>query len=417
MSLPVRHLPVVQNWDCHSCSQCCRDYDVAVTAEERQRLEAQDWSNDPEIADRPLFVRTGPWWSRSFRLNHRGEQGCIFLTREKRCLIHERYGHQAKPLACRLFPFVLVPAGDHWRVGLRYACPSAAANLGQPVAEHAGALTRLAKEYEQQHDFQKRPAPPLQGRQQIDWPDLLRIVKTLQTVLSQRHDRVERRLRKCLELARLCRQARFDSVRGNRLEEFLSILAGTLDDAVPVDPAAVPMPGWVGRVLFRQLAAMFGRKDRGEQRGLAGQGRVALLRAGCRFALGQGPVPRINGRIGIVTFADVEAPAGALPQAAEATLERYYLVKLNSLQFFGPTNFRRSFWSGLESLALTYPLAVWLARAMRPESLEKAIPDALSIVDDHFGFNPALRKTQYRMAQSILGSQGELPRLIAWMGR
>src|SRR5690242_8209962 len=107
MSLPVLPLPVLQNWDCHSCGNCCREYDVAVTEEERKRIESQGWGADPEIGRRPLVVRSGPWWSRSFRLSHRGDNGCIFLTADNRCRIHERFGADSKPLACRLFPFLL----------------------------------------------------------------------------------------------------------------------------------------------------------------------------------------------------------------------------------------------------------------------------------------------------------------------
>src|SRR5712691_4045759 len=128
MSLPIRHLPVVQNWDCHGCTNCCRDYVVHVTDEERRRILAQGWETDPDIGDLPLFVRFGPWWRRRWRLSERGNGDCVFLSPQGRCRIHERFGGDAKPLACRLFPFVLVPTENHWRVGLRYACPSVAAN-------------------------------------------------------------------------------------------------------------------------------------------------------------------------------------------------------------------------------------------------------------------------------------------------
>ena len=47
MGMPVRALPVAQNWDCHGCTHCCRSYHVPVTAEERKRIEAQGWEADP----------------------------------------------------------------------------------------------------------------------------------------------------------------------------------------------------------------------------------------------------------------------------------------------------------------------------------------------------------------------------------
>ena len=136
MSLPVRHLPVLQNWDCHVCGSCCKEYLVTVTDEERRRIEAQGWDKDPEIGDLPLFSKSGPWWARRSHLTHRGDGSCIFLTAQGRCRIHERFGYAAKPLPCRLFPFLLVPAGDYWRVGVRFAWPSAAANKGRSVTEH-----------------------------------------------------------------------------------------------------------------------------------------------------------------------------------------------------------------------------------------------------------------------------------------
>lgn len=419
MSLPIRHLPVIQNWDCHTCGQCCREYDVAVTKEERERIESQGWQADPDIGKTPLFVPTGMPWSGEYRLNHKKGHGCIFLTEDNLCKIHAKFGEKAKPLGCRLFPFVLVPTKDHWRVGVRFACPSAARNAGTPTAERAAELAQFAHEYEvhQEIDANKLPMPRLQGRQQLDWPDCLRIIKALQSLLGNREDRLERRWRKCLALAGLCRQAKFDVVKGKRLDEFLALLGETLDDEVPAEPADVPAPRWIGRILFRQLIAMYGRKDRGVLRGLARRGRIALLRSGWRFSQGTGKVPQINARIRDVTFEEIESQAEGLTPGAEEILERYYSVKLNSLQFFGPTNFRLGLWDGLDSLALTFPIILWLARAVRQDSPEEAVTQSVSIVDDHFGYNPILRTRRYQFAQRILAGQGELPRLIAWYAR
>ena len=40
--MKIRHLPVVQNWDCHVCGTCCKEYQVALTEEERKRIDALD---------------------------------------------------------------------------------------------------------------------------------------------------------------------------------------------------------------------------------------------------------------------------------------------------------------------------------------------------------------------------------------
>jgi lysine-N-methylase len=170
-------------------------------------------------------------------------------------------------------------------------------------------------------------------------------------------------------------------------------------------------------VLFRQAAAVFARKDQGPNRGLARRGRPALLAAAWRFARGTGQVPAVHARMGAVTFEQVEAAAGPLPEAAELDLERYYLVKLESLQFCGPTNFGLGFWDGLASLVLTYPIILWLARAFPELSRPEAVRLAVRVVDDNFGFNPLLGQVRQKWALGVLRFRGELARLVAWYGR
>ena len=304
MSLPIRHLPVLQNWDCHVCGSCCKEYLVTITDEERRRIEAQGWDQDAEIGDLPLFQKSGPWWARRYHLTRRGDGSCVFLTDKGRCRIHERFGYAAKPLPCRLFPFLLVPAGDHWRVGMRFACPSAAANKGRAVAEHEETLRQFAAELARREGVVLRPgddklaAPPLQKGQRVEWPELLRFVHALLTILRNRNDRMERRLRKCLTLAHLCRQARFDQIQGGRLTEFLKILVDSLEAEVPTDPATVaaprgrahPVPAGGGAVHAQGLRS---RKWRGPARpmGTSGGG-VAFRRWPGRSAAAAQPLAR-----------------------------------------------------------------------------------------------------------------------------
>jgi len=418
--MKLRNLPVLQNWDCHSCTNCCREYTVPVTAEERRRIETQGWEREADLAGARLFSSKGPWWARRYHLAHRGDAGCVFLGADNRCRIHARYGAEAKPLACRLFPFVLVPVADHWRISLRFACPSVAANRGRPLAAHRTELERLASLLQVQEGVGQTaaPPPPLQSRQSVEWRDLHRFVAAVLALLRNPEDRIERRWRKCLALAKLCRQGRFDTISGGKLTEFLDVLSQGLGDEVPSEPAQVPSPGWVGRVLFRQEAAVYSRKDQGLARGRATRNWLTRLGIGCRFAVAWGKVPQVNAllRPG-VTFAALEQPAGPLPAAAEQVLERYYLAKVESLQFCGATGFGLPFWDGLDTLALTLPLILWLSRGLQMASRHDAIIQATSIVDDHVGFNRVLNAARHRLAVRILASRGELERLIAWYSR
>jgi lysine-N-methylase len=128
-----------------------------------------------------------------------------------------------------------------------------------------------------------------------------------------------------------------------------------------------------------------------------------------------GPVPPLHKALPAATFEQIEEPRGPLPTEAEEILERYYVIKVGSLQFCGGgTNVRLSFWEGLESLALTYPILMWVARMYRDRSREDALLQALSIVDDSFGFNRMLTTSRQRVSFRILARGGDLARLIAW---
>ena len=423
MTLPLYQLPVVQNWDCHVCGTCCQEYLVTITDEERRRIEAQGWDREAERGGYEPFRRVGPPWARRTVLSHRGDGSCVFLSDKGRCRIHERFGYATKPLPCRLFPFVLVPAGDRWAVGLRFACPSAAESKGRPLPEHNDELRQFAVMLAEREGLQKQPVgslvppPYLQGTQRVAWPEVHRLVDGLLDILRGRGEPMERRLRKCLGVAAELRKARLENVEGARLSELVKLVRSTVEASMPANLMTVPPPGWIGRVLFRQAAALYTRKDHGPNRGLAGQGRVALFFAAMRFARGGGAVPRMHKWLPETTFAEVEKPRGPVPMEVEKLLERYYTFKVGALQFCGAASFGMPFWDGFEALALTFPVLHWVARTFTDVPREQAFLKALSIVDDHFGFNKVLATARQRLSFRILAWTGELPKLIAWYSR
>jgi lysine-N-methylase len=426
MSASLHPLPLIQNWDCHGCGDCCREYHVGISEAERQRIVDQGWEKEPEFQGLPLFRRYGPPWRRTTAINQHKDGTCIFLSKDQRCRIHERFGSEAKPLPCRLYPFVIIPAGNQWRIGMRFACPSAASNRGRKANEHlVGMQTQLA-ELLVREELGDRPASPielglgppnLQGWRKVSWSDLDQFIDALSAIVRNSADPMELRIRKLLSLTRLCRNARFDTIQGTRLKEFLNILTASLDADTPRDPASLPPPGWIGRVLFRQALAVYTRKDQGRKRGLSRKGRVALLLAACRFVWGSGPVPKLHAGLPDGEFERLEERAGPLPCEAEQVLERYYTVKVESLQFCGRANFRVGFWEGVESLALTYPITMWLRRLFGHLPPVEAVQSALTVMDDHFGFNRVLGSLRQRISFRILARGGELDRLVAWYSR
>jgi lysine-N-methylase len=417
MTVPIRNLPVMQNWDCHGCSDCCR-IEAVITDQEKQRIEALDLAHDPEVAPGPWFARAGDG-SHHWRLAHRPDGGCVFLTTGNRCRLEERFGAEVKPFVCRLFPFMLIPAGNHWRVGMRFSCPSAAANSGRPVTDAEKDLTQLSRSLEQHVGRSAESAPPpfLQAGHQLSWPDAHRVVDVLIEIVQHRGDRLERRLRKCLALARVCGQTRLDALQGNKLSKFLQAVRNSLETDVPREPADLPPPDRLfGGVLFRVLLAIFARRDRAVHGAHGIRRRLVRVVDGGRFVRGRGSVPRFNEFLPETSFEEVEQRVGAVPEIDE-TLERYYVVKLNSLQFCGPPNFDLPLWQGLESLILTLPMILWMARALTHLPPVEAAQKAIEIVDDHFGGNPMLGFPHIRFLERTLVERGELEKLVAWYSR
>ncbi len=417
MPFPLRNLPLMQNWDCHGCSDCCR-IEAVVTDEEKHRIEALDLANDPEVAPKPWFAPAGRR-SKKWKLTHRPDGGCVFLTSGNRCRLQERFGADAKPFVCRLFPFILIPAGKHWRVGMRFSCPSAAANRGRPVADAEKELVNLSRLLERHVGRSADSAtPPLvQAGQRLSWPDVCRIVEVLVEIVQDRSDRLERRLRKCLAMAHICGRAKLENMQGHRLSKFLQAVRGSLEADVPLEAADLPPPDrLLGGVLFRALLAIFARRDRAVYRASGVGRRLGRVLAGWRFVRGRGRVPRVNEFLPETTFEEVESCSGMPPEMDE-TLERYYVVKLNSLQFCGPSHFDMPLWAGLESLVLTLPMILWLRRAFTGRPPVEAVQQAIQIVDDHLGGNPMLGFPHIRFLVTTLAQRGELEKLVAWYSR
>ena len=123
-------IPTMQNWSCHGCTDCCRDQLlIAISAEEKLRIENQNWTMADGVDPSKMIVAG----LNHHRLGHSANGACVFLDAAGRCRIHAKFGEAAKPLACRLYPVVIHPAGNKLVIGLRFSCPSAAANRGFPA--------------------------------------------------------------------------------------------------------------------------------------------------------------------------------------------------------------------------------------------------------------------------------------------
>jgi lysine-N-methylase len=420
--LPLE-LPTIQNWSCHNCGGCCRQHAIAITEEERQRIIAQNWSASDGIpAGQPLFASAGGLpWRRTHRLAHRADGACVFLDERGLCRIHARFGEAAKPLACRVYPYALHPAGKKIVVSLRYSCPSVVANRGRSLSEQKKDLREIERLIVPE-GAERFPPPQISPGQRLDWPDTLRFVSQLDDMLSDTSAPVVVRLMAAMRTVELIGQSRFEKVRGERLDEFLELVAEAGAVETPHDPAAVAEPTPLARTQFRMLAAQYARKDTFAEAQLGWRHRWRLFRAALRFARGTGLVPPLQEGFVEVPFADLERPYGPLTPEIDELFTRYLRVKIQGLHFFGPAYYDVPLVEGFQSLALVYPVVLWMSRwlaagAGRMQLTFDDVARALAVADHHHGYSPAFGGSGFRGRVRLLARTGEIARLAAWYSR
>ena len=274
---------------------------------------------------------------------------------------------------------------------MRFSCPSAAANSGRPVADAEKDLVHLSRLLEQHVGRSADSAPPplLQAGQQLPWPDVCRVVQVLVEIVQDRGDRLERRLRKCLAVARVCGQTQLDSLQGNKLSKYLQAVRTGVEADVPREAGDLPPPDrLLGRVLFRVLLAIFAQGSR-RVPGLSHPETAGP--SARRLALRQGPWSRASRQ---------RIPAGNQLRGGrtDAAGCRRKWMRSGTL-LCGQTEFAAILRAAQLRLAvlgrpriavLTLPMILWLRRAFTGLPPVQAVQKAIQMVDDHFGGDPML---------------------------
>ena len=420
MALPLE-LPTLQNWSCHNCGGCCRQHAIEITAEEKARIESQQWdAADSPLRGQPLFVRSGWPWNRTVRLAHQADGGCVFLDEQGLCRIHGKFGEPAKPLACRVYPYAFHPAGKKIVLSLRFSCPSVVSNRGRPVRDQQRDLKELERLIVPEN-ASSIPPPPVSPGQRISWPDLLTTVSALDRLMAEPEPVLRRLLR--LELvARLLGQAKFDKISGARVTELMDLLIDASGLEVGPDLNTLAAPSSAALTMFRMLCAQLVRKDTAAISSSGWWHRVWLVRSAIRFARGRGQTPVLQAGLKEVSFADLADSYGPIPPDAEELLTRYVRVKLQGLHFCGRAYYDVPLVEGLQALLLAVAVILWTAKwHARSQDRRRFIPEdiawAIAAVDHNQGYHPALGQRTQRARTRLLAKHEEIPKLLAWSGR
>lgn len=417
--LPLE-LPTLQNWSCHNCGGCCKQHAIEVTREEFERIVKQGWRGLPGFeVGQPMFVwHAGPVWNRRYRLANREDGACVFLDDKGLCRIHSKFGEAAKPLACRVYPYALHPAGKSVTVSLRFSCPSVVANKGRRLVDSQKDLREIERLVVPEGAEQTAP-PALTSRETLDWKETLAFVDALDQTIANPKQSFVRNLLTALCWVNLVGQSKFAKIRGDRINDFLSIITAAAAQEIPQDLSAVPEPSRIGRINFRLLAGQYARKDTSVEARAGWNGRWQLLKAAWRLSRGTGNLPRLQPTLKEIPFATLEQPCGGLPAGTDELFSRYLRVKIQGLHFFGAAYYDIPFVEGFQSLVLVVPAVLWIARwivasADRQTLTLDDIQQALAIADHHHGYSPLWGQYGFRSRVRTLARLGDIERFIVW---
>jgi lysine-N-methylase len=408
-------LPQNQNFTCHSCTHCCRTYIVTVTDEERERLLRQRWEEKLSLSADELFQRVDVGGEREkWRLGHDESGACVFLAEDGLCRIHAEFGENAKPMECQIYPFAFVQTGNRARVNLRFACPSVAGNHGKSIRAQQRALERLAQRY--LAAAEKPSSPILRDGVEITWEQCDAMAQTFIAAVTDESLDLTARFLCASQLLEVLRHV----PSADRIKNFGSYRA-QLAEGIPSEGVQRVKPKHGTRVLFRQLAAIYGKKE-SEASGWSNFITALSLIAG------KGELPPLQPHLPKARFEDLEHPIGSLDNESIELLTRFYRVKLSSLAFFGSAHFGYTFIEGLGALLLTYPMILYFARWFGREGEAPAEPalggslalpavsQAVQLIDAAYGYRRALALEAQQKRIGLLTQEGALSRLIAWYG-
>ncbi len=137
-----------QRFTCQQCGMCCRGAWVVVTPAEVERYRkvgvARLYTDGGTIAEAMDIDPFEPVAHGHYRIRQRADGACGFLSADNRCRIHEELGGEAKPLACRVFPFRFHPVEGRPLVTTSASCPTIVKNEGAPLAAQAQGDRRAA---------------------------------------------------------------------------------------------------------------------------------------------------------------------------------------------------------------------------------------------------------------------------------
>ncbi len=397
--LPILMLPVAtQRYSCHGCGNCCRDFTVQLREADLAKLTAQGWE---EKIGQPV---TTVFRGRTY-LKQRADGGCVFLMEDGLCRIHKDYGFTEKPIACQLFPFVLIPDDVRTHIGISFACQSVRENKGAELRTHLREVDRMSFSLPETRatTYSAMLADTLSAKE--GELDALRM--TLDRFLAREDVVMRDRFDGLAWMVASLGRAQLAEVRASRFRELITMLASALPgelEHLPLDRALEKQMRLLRQATYARLEDVQVNEAMS-----VGRWRTVLrqLLASRAFTRGVGRAPSVaRGLLDGCEFAAIAAipTLSESPdrEAIDALYARYARATLLGNRAWGAGYYGWSAVRGLQAMVLNIACSAWLARALaatrhHEHATLEDVRDALGRIDRHAGRAPWLGSVGERL--------------------
>ena len=366
-------------FSCIQCGRCCQDLRIPLTPGDYQRHSLVDWSQWlPASANVDCFEKIREKAGKhSHYFGWRPEHGCVFLAADRRCLVHCRKGYNYKALACKAFPFKFIAVPGGIQVALKFHCPAVIANQGILLTEQKKEIRRLFSA--ERKEIEEKPLAEtvkFYRDYQIPWDAFTSIEAPLRQIIT-------------LDTLPFVKRILFLIRFGDFLKKQALGHKSRGSFGVAMDPQAIlqeitamaPVKPWLApgeKILFVQFFSYLGAHF------LRGTGAPSwrlwpkLAAYKLAVASGWGKLRLRDFPQAVSLSALKKCPPWQPDLACRQLLQHYFYTRLISRDYFGGACFELPFTTGLNLLALTYPLIVALAR-LESLSYGRSAPTAAEV--------------------------------------
>ncbi len=186
VKLAVETLPEAR-FACQGSGECCQNFVFGpLPDDDIERIAALDLVRHfPHVGAEPFYVEGKTRDGTTVKYLRTIEGRCIFLERDLRCGLHAKFGPEAKPRLCRLFPYTRLPTIESVKIYDNGECASFAvsARSGPTAAELLPELLAVLPP----HFNLEHPVLLLEGGGALDYGYFLVLQRTLLDLFARGH--------------------------------------------------------------------------------------------------------------------------------------------------------------------------------------------------------------------------------------